>query len=599
MPGDRSRWVLLLAAGLGLAGCATPFGPDNTEQALLRRIASAVPDEVEAIGTDESLLQTTQPPGEVEAALSQRRSELEEIGPRVPFPMGELDLGADLTGGEQKEVTLSLQSAIVSAVGNNLSIQVARLRPAISEADVVAAEAVFDAVFVGSADLAKIDEPIPAAAVGMTLVGVPFSASERYRFETGVRKLFRSGGTVTLSSDLTRFRNRAPGLTILPDPAYTSAIRVGLEQPLLRGFGRSVNTTFIRLARNFERRSIQELRSELLDLLIATERAYWDLVFTWQDLAIQEWLLAVGIEVRDIMDRRRDFDIRLAQYADAVARVEQRKGNVIRARRAIRAASDQLKVLINDPRLTVGSEAILVPVDQMVEKPISYNLRETILTTVANRPEIKQAILLIDDSAIRETLADNQRLPLLNFSAQLSYFGLDDAGDRAYDELFEADFIDYVLGLRFEWPLGNRAAESGFRRARLERSTAVFGYQQAVQNVVVDTKAALRDCITDYELIQASRSFRIAQAENLRALLVEEEMLAGLTPEFLNLKFQTQETLATAQQQETQSLVSYNKSVAGLHRAMGVSLSMNQIELEVDAEPGLSATEDALPRRRD
>ncbi len=113
MPKDRSGWVLLLAAGLGLAGCATPFGPENTEQALLRRIALAVPDEIEAIGTDESLLQTPQPPGEVEAALSQRRSELDEIGPRVPFPMGELDLGADLTGGEQKEVAMSLQSAIV------------------------------------------------------------------------------------------------------------------------------------------------------------------------------------------------------------------------------------------------------------------------------------------------------------------------------------------------------------------------------------------------------------------------------------------------------------------------------------------------------
>ncbi len=594
MPKDQFGWVLLLAAGLGLAGCATPFGPDIAEQALLRRIASAVPDELVALGTDESLLQTSHPPGEVEAALSQRRSELDEIGPTVPFPRGELDLGADLTGGEQKEVALSLRSAIVSAVGNNLSIQVARLRPAISEADVIAAEAVFDSVFLGSIDLSKIDEPIPAFNFG-----VPFSASERFRFETGVRTLFRSGGTVTLSSDLTRFRNRSPGLTFSPDPAYTAAIRVGLEQPLLRGFGRSVNTTFIRLARNVERRSIQELRSELLDLLTLTESAYWDLVFTWQDLATQQWLLAVGIEVRDIMDRRRDFDTRLAQYSDAVARVEQRKGNVIRARRAIRAASDQLKVLINDPQLTVGSEAILVPVDQMVEKPISYNLREAILTTVANRPEIKQAVLLIDDSAIRETLADNQRLPLLNFSAQLAYFGLNDAGGQAYDELFEADFVDYLLGLTFEWPIGNRAAESGYRRARLERSTAVFGYQQAVQNVVVDTKAALRDCITDYELIQANRSFRIAQAENLRALLVEEEMLAGLTPEFLNLKFQRQETLAIAQQQETQSLVSYNKSVAGLHRAMGVSLAMNQIELEVDAEPGPPATEDALPRSRD
>jgi hypothetical protein len=98
---------------------------------------------------------------------------------------------------------------------------------------------------------------------------------------------------------------------------------------------------------------------------------------------------------------------------------------------------------------------------------------------------------------------------------------------------------------------------------------------------VLDVKAALRDCITSYELIQASRSNRIAQSENLRTLLVEEETLAGLTPEFLNLKFQRQERLAAAQADEALALVDYNKSLASLYRAMGVGLTMNRIELEI------------------
>ncbi len=82
-----------------------------------------------------------------------------------------------------------------------------------------------------------------------------------------------------------------------------------------------------------------------------------------------------------------------------------------------------------------------------------------------------------------------------------------------------------------------------------------------------------------YELIHAKRSSRVAEAENLRALLVEEETLAGLTPVFLNLKFQRQERLALAQRDEIQALVEYNQSIATLYRAMGVSLEMNKIEL--------------------
>jgi outer membrane protein TolC len=112
----------------------------------------------------------------------------------------------------------------------------------------------------------------------------------------------------------------------------------------------------------------------------------------------------------------------------------------------------------------------------------------------------------------------------------------------------------------------------------------VVGYQQSVQGVVLDVKTALRDVITDYDLIMATRSLRVAQAENLRTLLVEEETMAGLTPEFLNLKFQRQERLALARTQEVAALANYDKSVASLYRAMGTSLIMKGIEVEQEEE---------------
>ncbi|MHC4965554.1 MAG: TolC family protein [Planctomycetota bacterium] len=575
----------LVAGLLALAGCASPFGSEDPDRILRRRVAAAIDEELEALPPGTQLLETTRPSAEVIEDLEDRREELAAIAPVVTAAPGRFDLGPDLTGGVQQEVTISLRSAIDSAVRNNLSIQIARLQPAITEADVVRAEAAFDAVFFGNVDLAKIDQPTPVTAIrqggNLVPVGVGVNASDQYRFETGIRKPLTSGGEVFVSTDLTRFQNNAPGIAFLPDPAYTSAIRVGINQPLLRGFGTSVNTATIRLSRNLERKTIQQLRSDLLFLLDDTEAAYWDLVLAWQDLAIQEWLLQVGIQVRDVMERRRDFDTKPAEFSDAVARVEQRKGFVIERRRRVRAASDNLKLLMNDAEISVGSEALLVPADAMVEDPIRYNLREAILTSMTNRPEIQQAILDIDDAAIRQMLADNERLPILDVSAQMAYFGLDDTAGDSYDELFEGSFLDWMLGMRFEWAIGNRAAEAGYRQARLERSAAVIGYQRAVQEIVLDVKRALRNCLASYELIQASRSNRVAQAENLRTLLVEEETLAGLTPEFLNLKFQRQERLAAAQADEAQSLVNYNKSLASLYRSMGVGLTMNRIELEV------------------
>ncbi len=581
--------VLVAAAG----GCASPLREDSPDEILRRRVLAAVDRELAALPVDETLHQTVLPPGEAERALAGRREELAAMGPQRNEPYERLDIGVDLTGRPQEEVTVNLPGAIGSSVRGNLSLQIARLQPAISETEVVAAEAAFDWVFGAGAEWNRVDEPTVIPVIAGNPIGTPTSGSDQFRFDAGVRKRLTTGGELFIETNLNRIENRTPGLTLLPDPSYDDAIRLGLTQPLLRGFGTSVNTSAIRLSRNLERRSIEQLRLDLLDLVAGTETAYWELVFTWQDLTIAQWLVDVGVQVRDVMDLRRDFDTRLAEYSDAVARVEQRRSDVIRARRAIRAASDALKVLMNDPRLSVGSEALIVPADWMVELPIRYELREAITTGVGNRPEIQQAILLIDDASIRQELADNQRLPLLNLAAEMSYFGLSDDAGGAYDETFDGSFMNWLLGLTFEQPIGNRAAEAGYRRARLERSQTVINYQRAVQDVVFDVKRALRNCVAAYELIQASRSSRIANAENLRALLVEEETLAGLTPEFLNLKFQRQERLAEAQREEIRALVIYNQSVATLYRSMGVGLEMNQIQFDVGEAGNAEAAIDA------
>lgn len=574
----------VMTAMLLLSGCQSPFEPMSAEGDLRRSINAAIERELADLPPVERRLRTTQPPAEAEEELRERREELDRLVPALGQRQRMFDLGPDLTGHEQREVGLSIEAAISAAVQNNLSVQIARLQPAINEADVVAAEAVFDAVFFTSVDFEWTDQPSTRPIINNVPVGTSVQASRQQRFETGIRKPLVTGGEFSVSTDLSRSRNRTPGVEMFPDPAYASALTLGFTQPLLRGFGSDVNRSSIRLARNMERRAIQQLRRELMETVAETERAYWDLVFAWKNLEIQQWLVDEGIEVRDVLERRRDFDARPAEYADAVAVVEQRRSNVIRARRQLRAASDRLKLLMNDPELAVGSELVVQPIDEVAGKPISYSLRDAIMTAVGHRPEVQEAILGIDDASIRQLLADNARLPQLNLFGRITYAGLDDSFSDSYDELFEGRFISYLLGLAFEVPIGNRAAEAEYRQARLRRTSAAIGYQQVVQNVILDVKNALRDVVTNYELIQATRSFRVAQSENLRALQVRED-LVGLTPEFLNLRFQRQNTLAQARSEEVQAMINFDQAVAELYRAMGIGLTMNRIDIELIDDP--------------
>ena len=109
----------------------------------------------------------------------------------------------------------------------------------------------------------------------------------------------------------------------------------------------------------------------------------------------------------------------------------------------------------------------------------------------------------------------------------------------------------------------------------------MIAYQNTVQQVVLDVKNALRDVVTNYELIQAARSFRIAQTENMRSFDARDEQ-DGLNSTRLNIKFQRQDGLAQAELQEVTALANFNKAIARLYRATGVGLDVNGIDFVVN-----------------
>jgi outer membrane protein TolC len=152
----------------------------------------------------------------------------------------------------------------------------------------------------------------------------------------------------------------------------------------------------------------------------------------------------------------------------------------------------------------------------------------------------------------------------------------------SYSDIPDRGFVDFLVGLQFSQAIGNKAAEAVYRQARLRRSSSLVRYQRSIQQTVLAVKNALRDVRSNALLIGQNRALRLAQAENLRALLVDERTKGALTPEFLSLKFQRQDDLASAQVREAQALVDYNTAIARLFSAMGIGLKMNRIELRIE-----------------
>lgn len=575
--GVRAR----VAAGAGvialamLAGCSSPLAV-QAERDLKRSVIDTVRREVGEAQRRSTPRETVREGGLSRLQIDARLiPDLERMaGPRS-YEGAALPLDADLLGQPQGAVVVSMERVVRSAVENNLQIQFARLGPAISESQVVAAQAAFDTVLFGTGEWSNVDgRRAQAGAPGI-------EQRQTITSGLGLRRPLTSGGQVTLSQDLISNDVNSPGSTIRPNPANDLSYTLRFDQPLLRGFGSDVALAPVRLARNVERDQISQLKRDLIRTVTDTEQAYWRLVQARQELLIFQRLYERGVRVRDAVLARQDVDATPAQRADARARVERRRADVVRAQRALRDASDALKVLINDPDLPVGGEALLLPAEDPVDAPVRFSLADVLTTAIQKRPELQQAIISIDNTSIRQQVADNARLPRLDMRLQARFSGLADSVGDAFNEVAQREFIDYLVGFQFEQSLGNRQAEALMRQRRLERQQATIAYRNAVQQVILEVKRALRAVVTNYELIEQTRLSRLAETENLRSFEVEKEIIRGYDVNSLDLEFRRQEALAQAERDELEALVTYQTALAQLYAAMGTALERNGIELRV------------------
>jgi len=492
----------------------------------------------------------------------------------------ELDAGDSLLISESTpSVRLDLRSAVRKAIEHNLDLRVARLAPQISTLQIQQAQAAFDSVLFADASYTNLDTPQPPGAIpGLS----GDQQSDTRALSTGIRKDLTTGGRVTAQATVARNQQNPSFFGV--NRFYDSDVLLQLEQPLLRGFGSDVAEANIEPASIANQSDQAALIQSMLDLASTVEQTYWQLAAARSTLLIQQRLLDRTIAMRDKLEPRFGFDLLLADLNEVNARVDQRFADVLRAQRNVRVLSDQLKRLINDPELPVIDETLLVPSDAPAEDAIAFSLLDQVTTALQQRPEIESALLAIDDADVRRVVADNAQLPILNLVASATANGLDvnDPGD-ALGNTLDFDYIDYALGVQFERPWGNRAAEALFEQRTLERQRALENYRSQAQLVTLEVKDALRSVGTNYRLIDTTRSQRRASALSLEVAGVQLEKGGRNEAETFTTRVDRvlarQDALAQAEIAEVQALSDYMIAVSELRRATGTSLKQAGVEV--------------------
>ena len=477
---------------------------------------------------------------------------------------------------EDRELELTLTNAVQLAVQHNLDIARERFEPQIARTDVETAKAEFDPI-VGAETSVSQTKSLPTRENDIfdesgNFVGVrviePFSKNGE--LTPFLRHKVITGGSYELRFINTR-ENVSPTSTgtsrTIADPRYESTLELAFTQPLLRDFGISVNKAPIRRAEKSEAIAHQRVIQAILNVVFQVQERYWDMVFRLQDLdAKRESQKLAEDFLAENTIRVELGTLAPIELVQAETQVKLREEEVIVAEAAVREAEDALKEVINIPDMLGSWNIRLQPTDKPTFEPISAPVVEDKLReALMQRPDIIQSQLTIESREIAREEALNQRLPQLDLVARgsLGSFGKD-AGESLSD-LSEINGYQWVFGLQFEYPLGNRAAKNNLTRRNLELRQEMVAQRRLKLTIVREVRQAIRGIETASKRVEVTRAATKLAQTQLDA--EQEKFRLGLSTSFRVLEFQTE--LTDARSSEVQALSDYNIELGRLDLRTG------------------------------
>ncbi len=469
----------------------------------------------------------------------------------------------------QKE--LSLKDAIRRALENSYAIRVQSYLPAISTTAVVQAEAIFDAVYF--MNLSKDVRDVPSAS---QLAPTEFDI---FVLQGGVGKRLATGATVQTTLQIQR---QFIDLQFqLLNPEYTSAFTASITQPLLRGAGLDRNLAPIRIAQKRLDISRQSFQRQVREILFNVEQRYWELVGARRQVSITARLVSDFEKIYDYLYKRRDFDVYMIQLSQTQADLQTELANFYRVLNDVRDSEDRLLALLNDPELNLSEDIEIITTDFPSAVELKIDRLAEVQTALDRRSELLEARWAIDVARLELGVAKNDALPQLDLGFTYTVDGLGSNFDDAFDQVTQSDFMQYLVTLRFEVPVGNRSRKAEVRRSELEHAQAIASLKLQIEDVIREVNFAARAIDTSYLQIEPSLQSAEANADQVAAIIARAERKDFLT---LNQELGARRSLALSRRGLLEALITYQVAVAALERAKDTLLDYNNVQITPIAE---------------
>lgn len=500
----------------------------------------------------------------------------------------------DASTEETETARLTVAEAVHQALLHNPGIAASRLTPLRQREDVRSAEAIFDPIISGAANKDRRKAPNSSA-----LAGVLINVQENVNFNASLAKTLRSGADFRIDFTNNRFVSNARFQGLIPQ--YRPELVFSLNQPLLRNFGLNFAYLLVDVTKLQSEAAIWQYRADLANFVKRVIAAYWIVVYTKQNLVVQEQSLELARQtLRENQERVRVGLLAPVAVKEAESQAAAREQEVIVANNQLDNALRALRQIVYLQKGDTFIPRPIEPIDRPRTTPVVVEAQAALNLALERRPEVHAQTYDLKSKQVTARVRENQLLPRFDFVGNFGLNGL--SGDavpvidpstgqqvqtpfdgpywEALDRLTSKKFYSYQAGVEIEIPIGNAAAKSEYAKAKIDVSQSELNRRQLFSDISLEVSTAVNDVVANMKRIEASRIARELAEENLRNQQKRLEVGIATTKDVLDF----QDDLTKARGVELQAATDYNVSLAELARAQGTLLDEYSVVIEVPGE---------------
>ncbi len=507
-----------------------------------------------------------------------------------------LFIGCLFLQADASKKELSLKDAISHALEHNLDLQVQIIDAEVSRKDLkISKTRLFIPTFSASGNLNENNSASDNALSGKD--GIVETTQKSLNLS--LTQNLPYGGNIAFEI----YGHKRSSNTIMdnPNPSFYSQARLVLTQPLLKGFGLTATKREIYVNANNLKMAKHLLKQNILDMVFNVEEAYWNLVYSHQNLGATKLALQ---RAKDLL-KQNEIKVRVGSAApieilEAKAEVASNESTVIQAERNLQTAEENLKRILNMSK----EDTAIFPSEKPEVKKVTANYNQYLEEALNNRPDIQRAKLDLGNNKINVKYYKNQTLPELQLTA--AFYSTGRAGTRfiyadgwepfyegfdpevhitgtdetelsdALSTVFDRQYKNYEFGLQLTMPVILTTEKTELAKARVQMKQRVMSLKNVENTIYSEVKDVIKELESNAKLVEANSFALELEGQKLKA--EEKKLSVGISTNF-NVRSALRD-YAAAETRALQSNIAYITTLARINRTLARTFKAYDIKFK-------------------